>query len=242
LKTVLAAFAHPDDAELTCFGTLCALKSQGYRVLVGIVTDGLAGRPSSGGNRIEEAERASAIMGFELLRGCLPDGDLQYSSRLIMQIEEWINLYEPAIVITHDYDPAGIDHQDHIAVARAVLNVAQRKPTIELVLQVEPSRGSRSFEPNAFVEVSEFAARKLAAIACHKSQAHKDYLQPRYVNLRSSWWAAVSGRASSATSEMHVEAFRVARCSIFGSSALAFTAQPDRIEEAKRTDRLRLAA
>jgi hypothetical protein len=41
---------------------------------------------------------------------------------------------------------------------------------------------------------------------------------------------------------MHVEAFRVARCSIFGSSALAFTAQPDRIEEAKRTDRVRLVA
>ncbi len=159
-----------------------------------------------------------------------------------MQIEEWLNQYEPAIVITHDYDPAGIDHQDHLAVARAVLNVAHRKPAIELVLQVEPSRGSRSFEPNAFVEATEFAARKLAAIACHKSQAHKDYLQPHYVNLRSSWWAAVAGRASSATSERHVEAFRVARCSIFGSSALAFSAQPDRIEEAKRTDRVRLVA
>src|SRR5262249_45070268 len=120
-------------------------------------------------------------MGFELLRGSLPDGDLQYSSRLIMQIEEWVNRHEPAIVITHDYDPAGIDHQDHIAVARAVLNVAHCKPEIELVLQVEPSRGSRSFEPNAFVDVTEFAARKLAAIACHKSQAHKDYLQPHYV-------------------------------------------------------------
>ena len=105
-----SGFAHPDDAELTCFGTLGVLKSLGYRVLVGIVTDGLsAGLPSSGGsNRIEEAERASAIMGFELLRGYLPDGDLQYSSRLIMQIEEWLDQYEPAIVITHDYDPAGI--------------------------------------------------------------------------------------------------------------------------------------
>src|SRR4029077_20174440 len=98
--TVLAAFAHPDDAELTCFGTLGVLKSYGYRVLVGIVTDGLAGASGTGkSNRVKEAGRASAIMGFELLRGALPDGDLQYSSRLIKQIEAWVNAFKPAIVI-----------------------------------------------------------------------------------------------------------------------------------------------
>ena len=193
MKSVLAIFAHPDDAELTCFGTLGLLKSRGYRVLVGIVTDGLAGAaPMPAGNRVLEAQQASAIMGFELLRGALPDGDLQYSSQLIVAIEEWVRNYKPSIMITHDYDPAGIDHQDHIAVARAVLNVAHRRPEIELLLQVEPSRGSRSFEPNAFVEVGAFARQKLAAIACHKSQLHKNYLQPDYINLRSNWWAAVS--------------------------------------------------
>jgi len=234
VDTVLAVFAHPDDAELTCFGTLGLLKSRGYRVLVGIITDGLAGLdPARSTDRVLEAQLASAVMGFELLRGALPDGDLQYSSQLIVPIEKWIRDYQPAIVITHDYDPAGIDHQDHIAVARAVLNVAHRKPGIELLLQVEPSRGSRSFEPNIFVEVGAFAANKLAAITCHKSQAHKDYLQPGYISLRSDWWAAVSGTSSppAADGKIHVEAFRIARSLIFGSSALTFTKRPDRVEE-----------
>jgi LmbE family N-acetylglucosaminyl deacetylase len=244
LKTVLAVFAHPDDAELTCFGTLGLLKNRGYRVLVGILTDGLAGLAPTGiNNRVAEAEVASALMGFELLRGALPDGDLQYSSQLIIQIESWVHEHEPAIVITHDYDPSGIDHQDHIAVARAVLNVAHRKPQIELLLQVEPSRGSRSFEPNAFVEVGAFAAKKRAAIACHKSQLHKDYLQPAYIDLRSSWWATVSGMSSppSAQGDVHVEAFRVAKSSIFASSALAFTKPPDSGEETRPSHRVRLA-
>lgn len=242
MRTVLAAFAHPDDAELTCFGTLGLLKARGYRVLVGIVTDGAGGLARDrANNRIEEAERASAIMGFELLRGALPDGDLQYSSRLIMQIERWVRQYEPAIVITHDYDPAGIDHQDHIAVARAVLNVVHRVPNTELVLQVEPSRGSRSFEPNVFVDVSQFASEKLAAIACHESQSQKDYLQPRYINLRSRWWASVSGMSDS-EGEVHVEAFRVARCSIFTSSVLAFRQQPGSREPAQASSRVQLVA
>ena len=234
MDTVLAVFAHPDDAELTCFGTLGLLKSRGYRVLVGIITDGLAGLdPARATDRVLEAQLASAVMGFELLRGALPDGDLQYSSQLIVPIEKWIRDYQPAIVITHDYDPAGIDHQDHIAVARAVLNVAHRKPGIELLLQVEPSRGSRSFEPNVFVEVGAFAANKLAAIACHKSQAHKDYLQPGYISLRSDWWAAVSGTSSppAADGKIHVEAFRIARSLIFGTSTLTFTKRPDRVQE-----------
>lgn len=226
MKTVLAVFAHPDDAELTCFGTLAVLKSQDYRVVVAIVTDGLGGLgPGSGVNRVREAESACALMGFELSRGALPDGDLQYSSRLIMQVEQWIHDLRPAIVISHDYDPAGIDHQDHIAVARAVLNVANRKHDIELLLQVEPSRGSRSFEPNAFIDVGKFAERKFEAIACHRSQGHKDYLQRGYINLRSSWWAAVSGMATGFDPgvPVHVEAFRVAKCAIFVSSSLAFT-------------------
>ena len=225
MKNVLAVFAHPDDAELTCFGTLGILRERGYQVLVGIVTDGTAGSPQKSARvRVQEAEQACAIMGFELLRGGLHDGDLHYSSPLIMQVEEWVDENKPAIVVTHDYHPAGIDHQDHIAVARAVLNVVHRKPGIELLLQVEPSRGSRSFEPNAFIDVSPFAPKKLAAIACHKSQSHKDYLQPAYIRLRSSWWAAVSGiwNASEAAEEPHVEAFRIAKSSLFASSALAF--------------------
>jgi len=244
MRTALAIFAHPDDAELTCFGTLGLLKSRGYRVLVGIVTDGLAGLdPTRRSDRVLEAEQASTVMGFELLRGALPDGDLQYSSQLIVQIEKWVREYLPAIVITHDYDPAGIDHQDHIAVARAVLNVANRKPEIELLLQVEPSRGSRSFEPNAFVEVGAFAEQKFAAIACHESQMHKDYLQPDYINLRSNWWAAVSGLSNRARreTEVHVEAFRLARSAIFASSALAFTQPPDSVQASKPSEHLRLA-
>jgi GlcNAc-PI de-N-acetylase len=100
-ENALAIFAHPDDAELTCFGTLGVLKSRGYRVLLGIVTDGRAGLAAGGvSNRVMEAERASAVMGFELLRGALPDGDLQYSSQLIMQVEQWVRDYEPATVVS----------------------------------------------------------------------------------------------------------------------------------------------
>jgi N-acetylglucosamine malate deacetylase 1 len=238
LTAVLAIFAHPDDAELTCFGTLALLKSLSYRILVAIMTDGLAAsssRPFS--DRVQEAENASAIMGFELMCGSLPDGDLRYGSVLISQIENWVVEYNPSIVVTHDRDPAGIDHQDHSVVSHAVLNVVQRTPKVDLLLQAEPPRGSRSFVPNLFVDVTEFAPKKLDAIACHKSQLKKQYLQPSYVNLRSSWWAASSGATAVSDAEnfIHVEAFRIARASIMGAtSALGFIRNRDQTERSRR--------
>ena len=237
-QVVLAIFAHPDDAELTCFGTLALLKSVSYRILVAIVTDGLGA--STGGifsDRVEEAERASAIMGFELMCGSLPDGDLRCGGALIAQIERWIVDYKPSIVITHDRDPAGVDHQDHSAVAHAVLNVVQRTPTVDLLLQAEPSRGSRSFVPNVFVDVTEFAAKKLDAIACHKSQLNKPYMQPSFVNLRSNWWATSSGAVADCHAEDPVlmEAFRLARASIGGAaSALGFLRNQDQTQQSRR--------
>jgi N-acetylglucosamine malate deacetylase 1 len=239
LKGVIAVFAHPDDAELTCFGTLALLKSLGYRTLVAIMTDGLAASTSGAfSDRVQEAENASAIMGFELMRGSLSDGDLRYGSALISQIERWVVDYNPSVVITHDRDPAGVDHQDHSVVSHAVLNVVQRTPKVDLLLQAEPSRGSRSFVPNLFVDVTEFASKKLDAIACHKSQAKKQYLQPSYVNLRSSWWATSSGATALNEAEnfIHIEAFRVARASIIGAtSALGFMGSHDQAERSRRS-------
>ena len=40
---VLAVFSHPDDAELTCAGTLLKLKALGYRTGVVDVTRGEMG-------------------------------------------------------------------------------------------------------------------------------------------------------------------------------------------------------
>ncbi len=221
MKSAIAIFAHPDDAELTCFGTLALLHSLDYRIIVAIVTDGLeAVNGNDVADRIEEAEEASRMMGFRLIRGRLPDGDLHFGNTLIKRVEGWFAEFEPAIIITHYLDPDHVDHQDHFVLAHAVLNVAQRRPEYDLLLEAEPSRGSRSFAPNLFVNVSRFAAQKRAAIACHKSQIHKHYFRPEHVDLRSRWWAEASGaREICGEDGVAIEAFRIVRSSIMSEAA-----------------------
>ncbi len=222
MKSALAIFAHPDDAELTCFGTLALLRSLGYGVVVAIVTDGLAAVNNNGTyNRLEEAAESSALMGFRLIRAGLPDGDLHFGNTLIKEVERWFAEIEPAVVITHYLDPEHVDHQDHFVVAHAVLNVAQRMAKFDLLLEAEPSRGSRSFAPNLFVNVARFAAEKSAAIACYRSQTHKHYFTPAHLELRSRWWAEASGAGEICGNEegVAIEAFRIVRSSLLGEGA-----------------------
>ena len=78
-------------ATANFFGTLAVLKSQGYRVLLAILTDGIAGLTHTNGtNRVREAEAASDVRSFELPARCIARCDPKYSSRLIMQIEQWV--------------------------------------------------------------------------------------------------------------------------------------------------------
>src|SRR4030042_234992 len=56
---LLAIAAHPDDAELTCGGTLAKAVRQGYRVGILDLVAGESGTSGSAELRLKEAERAA---------------------------------------------------------------------------------------------------------------------------------------------------------------------------------------
>src|SRR5215217_7200376 len=62
----LAVFSHPDDAELTCAGTLLKLKSVGHRTGVVDVTRGEMGTRGTPEQRFAEAREAARIMRLDV--------------------------------------------------------------------------------------------------------------------------------------------------------------------------------
>src|SRR3954466_4293850 len=60
---ILAIFAHRDDAELTCGGTLIKASRQGRRTAILDLTQGEMGTLGSAELRRQEAERAAEVMG-----------------------------------------------------------------------------------------------------------------------------------------------------------------------------------
>src|SRR5512147_3155891 len=115
---VLAIFAHRDDAELTCGGTLIKLASQGRRTGVLDLTEGEMGSRGSAALRAEEAERAAAIMGLSVRENLgLPDAGIVNTPETRRLLTRALRRLRPAIVIAPAQQGR---HPDHRATSELV--------------------------------------------------------------------------------------------------------------------------
>lgn len=211
-RTALTVFAHPDDAEISCFGFLAKLRKQGWRVVVLVVTRGENGADPTEWDRRLEARAAAELIGAELVFGDFPDGFVARNGELISWLEQVLEAEHPEVIVTHHVGESRIAHQDHVAVEAAVQIAVRRADWTPTLLLAEGPDHDPGFRPNWFVDISDEFATKLEAIGLHLSQSRKSYMQPDYHSLRSRRWglSIAAGRAGGGISA-HWEAYYLAQ-------------------------------
>jgi len=108
---VLAIAPHPDDAELTCGGTLLKMAEAGYRTGILDLTQGEMGTRGTPEIRAREAARAAKILGVKLRRNLgLPDARLSVCDEFKTTIAEVIREFEPRTVILPYWQGRHPDH------------------------------------------------------------------------------------------------------------------------------------
>ncbi|KFN11299.1 PIG-L deacetylase family protein [Paenibacillus macerans] len=219
-KLVLAIMAHPDDAELRCFGTLRKYQDKGYICKVIIVCAGENGislidkekqeiNSLDNGIRLKETREAFKKSNIEVVNLDFTDGYLVLNNKLISSIEHQIRILEPEIIITHFPDAYGVDHQDHNVVGKAVINSASRIKTVNTILLCEPLQVFRSgFIPNFFVEITDYFNSKIEALKYHETQKGRFYLESEFHDIRSRYYACSVGY-DFAKSDKKVEVFQL---------------------------------
>jgi LmbE family N-acetylglucosaminyl deacetylase len=177
-QIVLAIGAHPDDIELGTAGFLLKLKDSGARVHGLTLTRGEKGGDPE--RRAQEAARALAFVGLDSYRILdLPDtrlGENVPAARAA--IEERIRELGATLVLTH---AANDVHGDHRAAHEATREAARAVPT---VLAYEDVSTPGAFEANFFVDVTGYIDDHLRAIAFHRSQGHRSYMEPEVIRGR----------------------------------------------------------
>ena len=175
---LLAIAAHPDDAELTCGGTLAKAARQGYRVAILDLVAGESGTSGSAEVRLKEAERAAAALGVHARGNAgLRDAHLHNTDETRRIVVEWIRHYRPRTVILPF--PVG-RHPDHrvaselardacylAGLARYDANGRAHRPhkiLYALAYREDPVK------PTFVVDVSATFKAKMKAIHCYKSQ------------------------------------------------------------------------
>ncbi|MCP2341096.1 PIG-L deacetylase family protein [Actinomadura rupiterrae] len=211
-RRVLAVFAHPDDAELACGGTLAAFRHAGYDVHIVALTDGFNSSVARPQDRVREAAASAAIIGATITIESLPDGDVRVARETYAKIESHLRRVAPTVVMTHYTSPQlQDDHQDHQATGLVATTLAKRVPSPRLILQGEPPVLNSGFIPNLYVNVTDFMDKKLAAIAQYQSEASKPYMREEALLARARWWAR-QARVHEQGEDEFCEAFQLVKC------------------------------
>lgn len=195
--SALVLFAHPDDGEFMCGGTVAAWTKEGTAVHYCVVTDGSAGSNELGVTReglapIREAEQRAAadVLGVTSVSFLgFRDGDLEVNLDTRRAVTRVVRRVRPEVIVAQDpsrlwFGNRYINHWDHKQAGTlalcAVMPDAPSRPQFPELLDegLEPFDVQHlwlgSDEPDMFVDISDTMETKLQALACHVSQGTDD--------------------------------------------------------------------
>jgi N-acetylglucosamine malate deacetylase 1 len=175
---VLAVFAHPDDAELLCGGTLARCVDLRERVGILDLTAGEMGSRGTAEIRAREGNEAARILGVPLRRSAgLPDGTLEPSLEARAVVAACFRELRPRVLVTHWLEGR---HPDHRAAARLVLDAAFIAGLRNAPVEGDPFRPHKVVHAIAFredapppsfvVDITDQMDRKIQALECFESQ------------------------------------------------------------------------
>lgn len=194
LKRVLTIFAHPDDPDFSCGGTMARWAREGHEVTYCLVTSGDKGSddPEMTGERLveireREQRAAAAITGVrEVIYLRRPDGMVVHDLELRRDLVRVLRTVRPHVVVCGDpsvrwYGQEYINHPDHRAVAEAALAAVfpasgNRLYLPELLAEgLEPHSVSEVYlsgpaEPDTWIDITETIGTKVDALRAHASQ------------------------------------------------------------------------
>ena len=178
---ILVFAAHPDDAELSCSGTILRYKAEGKKVGVVDLTRGELGTRGTAETRKEEAAEATRILGLDV-RGNLGmrDGFFRNDQEHQLQIIQKIRQYKPEIILCN----ALFDrHPDHGKGGDLVNDAAflSGLPKIATTIDGELQEAWRPrlllqfiqdayIKPDIIVDITNYWDGKVASIQAYKSQ------------------------------------------------------------------------
>ncbi len=177
---LLAIVAHPDDAELTCGGTLIKAARAGRRTGILDLTAGEMGSRGSAAIRASEAAAANAILGVSSRETlALPDSGIVNTPETRVTLARALRRLRPQVVIAPAPAPYG-RHPDHRAAAELIRDAVFVAGLRKLADDLPPFRPRKVvhaiayredyLKPTFVVDVSDAFEDKLAAIRCYHSQ------------------------------------------------------------------------
>jgi LmbE family N-acetylglucosaminyl deacetylase len=222
----VVVFAHPDDAEFLCGGTVATWAKGGTEVHYVCATDGSAGwngpdltREEIARIREAEMHEAAEVLGVASVSFLgFADGALEPNLELRRAVTREVRRLRPDVLVT--FEPSlwsgrrYVNHPDHRAIGEAVLAVvacdAPTRPQFPELLDegLEPHKVPRLWLPtfdgaDTYIDISDTIELKIEALHRHRSQMENMGMNDVEERIRE--WAADLGEKRQVD---YAEAFR----------------------------------
>ena len=166
-KKLMVVYAHPDDAEIWSGGAIAKWVDLGGAAKICCFA-------SCDKNRKEEAVAGAKILKAKI--EVLPAVPI-YGVHNVDLIRDEISAYNPNILITHFYRDTHPEHRNVFEIVNNALIgnwIEKGNPEIFLCSNTYNSIGlDGGFEPDVYIDISDYMKVKLGAIRQHKSQPYK---------------------------------------------------------------------
>lgn len=169
---MLAIAAHPDDAELTCGGTLLKMAQLGYKTGILDLTAGEMGSRGTPETRAKEAAKAAKLLRVRWRETLgVPDSDVQPSRQHKLRLAAVIRELRPRTVILPYWEARHPDHYHASTLGYEGCFLAGLK---QLPIEGEPFRPFKILYSTAFASVhptfiiditAQFELRRRAILA-----------------------------------------------------------------------------
>jgi LmbE family N-acetylglucosaminyl deacetylase len=187
-QKAMVIFAHPDDAEVQCAGTIALWTGAGKSVTYAVLTKGDKGTqdPEMTAENLAKIRQEEQLLAAEALgvgkvlfmeNG---DGELEVTMDRRKALTRAIREYQPEVVITHDPWMRYQLHPDHRATGTLALDaLISARDRLYFHDQIEeglsPWRVRRvllfaSDQPDYWVDITSAIDKKINALGKHKSQ------------------------------------------------------------------------
>ena len=220
----MVVFAHADDAEWGCSGTIAKWCAEGWEVVYVVCTDGSKGssdpemtRQSLAKIREQEQRNAADVLGLkDVVFLEYEDSMLEPSLELRRDITRQIRRYKPDVVICETpmrrlAHNGYLGHPDHMAAGEATLAAvfppARDRLTFPELLDegLEPHKVREVWvmdhhEPDKFVDVTSYIDIAIKALKQHETQVNSED-----VGIHMKHWR---GRTGEKAGFQYAEAFR----------------------------------
>lgn len=178
---ILVFAAHPDDAELSCSGTILSHIAMGLKVGLIDLTRGELGTRGTAATRKKEADAATKILGLHVRENLgMRDGFFTKDEAHLLKVIRAIRQYKPEIVIANAENDRHIDHGRAADLVHdaCFLSGLAKIPTRQKGKTQEAWRPRAVYhyiqdyytQPDIIVDITPFMKTKMKSVMAYSSQ------------------------------------------------------------------------